>query len=345
MSVTTHERPGVYSSYDASSVVSGSRGGKAVGIAAKSMGGTVGNIYHITRQEEAETAFGGADHLTELIRVLLLNGAGAVCAAPVGGESDYGAAFAKLQAESDLAVIVCDSVALSVQQALRESVKAAAQARHERIAVVGGGTGETVAQLVTRGEAINSERVVLVTPERADEKQGVNAAAVAGAIAAERDPAVPLGGAELRGVNGPAVQYGDGELDLLIRGGVTPLERVGGIASVVRGVTTRTKSGAAADKTWRELSTILIVDEVIPAIRDALRAKFQRAKNTAQSRGAVRAQVVLELENRVSREIIDGYENVTVSADAGDPTVCIVEFSFAVVHGMNQIWMTAHIKV
>ncbi len=54
----------------------------------------------------------------------------------------------------------------------------------------------------------------------------------------------------------------------------------------------------AADTTWRELTTIRIVDDVIPTMRAALRAKFHRAKNTEQSRGAIRSQVVLELENR-----------------------------------------------
>ena len=115
--------------------------------------------------------------------------------------------------------------------------------------------------------------------------------------------------------------------------------------SVVRGITTRTKTGEAADTTWRELSTILIVDDVIPSIREALRAKFRRAKNTEQSRGAIRSQVVLELENKLSREIITGYENVTVSADEENPTVCLVEFSFTVAHGLNQIWLTASITI
>ena len=36
MSTTKHERPGVYSSYDASTVVSGGGSGKTVGIAALS---------------------------------------------------------------------------------------------------------------------------------------------------------------------------------------------------------------------------------------------------------------------------------------------------------------------
>ena len=105
-----------------------------------------------------------------------------------------------------------------------------------------------------------------------------------------------------------------------------------------------TKRGAA-DTAWRELTTILVVDEVIPGIRRALRARFSRAKNTAQSRGAVRSLAVMELEKRVSREIIDSYEDVTVTALDSDPTVCVVEFAFTVAHGLNQIWLSAHITV
>ena len=130
-----------------------------------------------------------------------------------------------------------------------------------------------------------------------------------------------------------------------MRGGVTPLERVSGIVSVVRAVTTRTKSGEVPDATWRELTTIRIVDDVIPTIRDALRAKFRRTKNTEQTRGAIRSQVILELENKLSREIITGDENVTVQADTENPTVCLVDFSFTVAHGLNQIWLSAHITV
>lgn len=66
---------------------------------------------------------------------------------------------------------------------------------------------------------------------------------------------------------------------------MTPLETLAGACYVVRGVTTRTKTGGVVDNTWRELTTILVVDEVIPGIRNALRAKFNRAKNTVQSRG------------------------------------------------------------
>ena len=43
------------------------------------------------------------------------------------------------------------------------------------------------------------------------------AAAVAGVIASGRDPAVPLNGAEVKGLGGLQADYSDGDIDLLVR--------------------------------------------------------------------------------------------------------------------------------
>ncbi|MDY4182604.1 MAG: phage tail sheath subtilisin-like domain-containing protein [Pseudoflavonifractor sp.] len=343
-SLTKHERPGVYSAYEASALVQSRDGGAAVGIAARCGGGTADTLYRLSRYEEAAAAFGAEENMTALIRLLFRNGAAEVYAVPVAAEGGYDAALALLAATEGIGVVTCDSTELTVQEKLRESVKEASAARRERIAVVSAGD-QTVAQLAQRAESLNSERMVLVGPAAAEGTGAELAAAVAGAIAGESDPAIPLGGAELSGIGGLSARYGDSEIDTLVRAGVTPVEEMGGIVSVVRGVTTRTKTGEAADVTWRELTTIRIVDDVIPAVRSALRTKFRRAKNTEQSRGAIRSQVVLELENKMSREIITGYDGVRVSADSENPTVCVVEFSFTVAHGLNQIWLSAHITV
>ena len=347
--VTTHERPGVYSVYDISSVISAGGSGKAVALIATGTGdGTRGSWWYTGTQAAQEQ--GDQAEITQLARLLLRNGAAGVFAVPVESEGQYTAALATVENQENVGVVVCESTDASVQQALRDSVEAASAARMERIAVVAGGAGESVEELTARAGQLNSERVVLVAPAAVDQEgtplTGARAAAaVAGAIAGETDPALPLGGAVLQGLYGLEGSYADEELDALIQGGVTPLESVGGEVSVVRAVTTRTKTGEAADASWRELTTILVVDEVIPGIRRALRSRFQRAKNTAQSRGAIRSQVILELENRVDREIITGYEDVTVTALEEDPTVCLVEFSFTVAHGLNQIWLSAHITL
>ena len=353
MNLTTHERPGVYSSYDASTLVRGSGGHKTVGLAAINSVATAGVPVTVTSYEAAVAAFGsqeGEQDMAELIRIALLNGAAAVVAVPVEDADGYEDAFETLAATENISVMLCDSTQVTVQQALRDSVLAASAARRERIAGVGGDAGESVTALVTRAKQLNCERMVLVAPSSVDGEDTAldglsTAAAVAGAIAAQSDPAVPLGGAELLGLKGLSQQYSDNDIDLLVQGGVTPVESVSGQVSVVRGVTTRTSDGDTADITWRELSTILIVDDVIPTLRSSLRSKFRRAKNTAQSRGAIRTQVVLELENKMSREIITGYDQITVSAHPEDPTVCVVEFTFTVAHGLNQIWLTAHIVI
>ena len=351
MSEMRHERPGVYSVYDASSVTSAGRAAKRIGVAALAVKGTANTAVTLTGYSAGVEVFGedGADTpgMSTLLKLLFANGASTVYAVRLdagGGLEAYQAAFAAL-ANCDVQVVVCDSSELTIQKALKTAVETASAARGERIGVIGG-SGDTAAQLVTRAEAINSERMVLVGPDMKDESgkalSGVfAAAAVAGAIACGADPAVPLNGAELYGIS----VYSDNDIDLLVQGGVTPLEDVGGVVSPVRGITTRTKTGSAADSTWRELTTVLIADNVIPAVRSALRSKFARAKNTAQGRGAIRAQTIVELEKKKDAQIIESYGEVAVTAAADDPTVCLVEFSFAVAHGLNQIRLTVHLTV
>ena len=350
MSVTTHQRPGVYSSYDASSLVSGSAAGRLVGLAAVNTAAQAGQVYLVTDYGKAVNLFGGEGEMANLIALALRNGAGGVAAVACADESGYEAAFAALGQREDIAVMICDSTDVAVQQKLREQVLACCASRKERIAVVAGGAGEGVEALTARAAALNSERMVLVAPGAVDaggeSLSGTRvAAAVAGAIAGESDPAVPLGGAQLLGLYGVAESYSDKDLDLLILGGVTPVESVSGTVSVVRGVTTRTTTDGEPDATWRDLCSILVIDKVIPAIRASLRAKFRRAKNTPRGRGAIRAQVVLELENFLAREIITAYDGVTVTADESDPTRALVDFNFTVAHGLNQIWLSAHITV
>ena len=341
--IVKHERPGVYSSYEASSLTAASAQGGAVAVIARTEGGEAGTVYRWTSYSQAVGDVGECA-LSGMAQAAIRNGAGQVYGVAAG--EDYGAAFTAAAALEDVAAAVCDSTELTVQQALKEMVETCSAARRERVAVVGGKAGESVEELTQRAKALNCERMVLVAPGGADGSGGtLCAAAVAGAIAGNTDPALPLGGAQLYGLPGLESSYDDGEIDLLVRGGVTPLESLAGECYVVRAVTTRTSTGGAADATWRELSTVLVVDEVIPGIRNALRAKFSRAKNTAQTRGAIRAQTVLELEKRVNREIIDSYEDVTVTASEDDPTVCLVEFAFTVAHGLNQIWLSAHITV
>ena len=344
-----HERPGVYSSYETSSLTAASMGGGKVAVVADAGNLENGRDFYQWTSYSKAAADVGECALSRLTQLAIRNGAGTVYGIPVKKE-DYETAFKVTAAIEDVSVVVCDSDNVEVQQDLREMVKTCSAARNERIAVVGGKAGEKAEELVARARELNHERVVLVAPGGVDAGGkavggAMCAAAVAGAIAGNTDPALPLGGAQLYGLTGLEESYDDGDINLLVQGGVTPLETLAGACYVVRGMTTKTRTGNVDDATWRELTTILVVDEVIPGLRNALRAKFSRVKNTEQTRGAIRSQTVMELEKRVSREIIDSYEDVTVSALEDDPTVCLVEFAFTVAHGLNQVWLSAHITV
>lgn len=328
-------------------MVSGTAVGAVVGLVAFCENLEKKEIRTFYHYDEAVEALGTEAPALRLVELALLNGASAVCLSPLVEEGGYAAALRLLNEQEGVYVVLCDSADAAVHAQLKTAVEAAADLRRERLAVVGGAADEDSTALIARAAGLNAARVVLVAPGAAEEDLPgpALAAAVAGLIAGETDPAVPLGGAVLRGISDLGARYPEETVDALVRGGVTVVERLAGEISVVRGVSSRTKSGDAPDQTWRELGTIRIVDNVIPGIRNALRARFTRSKNSEQVRNAIRSQVILELENKLRREIIAGYGEVRVSALPEQPTVCLVEFSFRVTHGLNQIWLSAKITV
>ena len=56
MSITTHQRPGVYSDYDVSALIHGSGRGSVVGLAAINAQVESGQVWTITGQEQAAAA-------------------------------------------------------------------------------------------------------------------------------------------------------------------------------------------------------------------------------------------------------------------------------------------------
>ena len=132
MSEMKHERPGVYSVYDASAVVTAGRGNKTVGVAAKAVRGTVGEADTITGYTAGVAAFGEdtTPGMSTILRLLFSNGAATVVAVRVAEEgalTDYEAAFEVL-GRQDAQILVCDSADLTVQQALRTAVETASSA-------------------------------------------------------------------------------------------------------------------------------------------------------------------------------------------------------------------------
>lgn len=340
--MSTNERPGVYTSYEVSGSVYGGISGSAVGLAANADEGEAGTVVTLTGYTQAQEAFGGGN-LVKLAEILFRNGAPVVYAVKVA-DSDYTSAYTALMEIGDIKFMVCDSREGSAHAKLKNAIDGGDERGKYRIGIVEY-QQDLASDLAGRAAILNSERIMVVSHYEADGIPGSVAAAVCGAAASGDDPALPLNGAELKGLGDIGANFSDADITLLITGGVTPIETVSGTKTIVRGVSSRTTTGGVADATWREINTVMILDEVIPAIRDGLKLKFSRAKNTAQTRGAIRTQVLVALEEYLSREIIDSYGEINVSQSADDPTVCIVSFDFTVAHGLNKIELRAHITV
>ena len=339
--LTNHERPGIYSGYEMASVLQSGSGGKAVAIATLVSGADAGLAGEVVTLHKAE-GFSSESVMGQMVALALANGAYCVYAYGVKDAGGYAAAYEALLGCDNVGVLVSDASGESGLQLVREAVVAASNDRRECVGVCG--VCGAVSEQIALAQVVNSERMVLVGTTAAA-GEGLFAAAVGGAVAALGDVSVPLGGAELNGALPECGVFSDNEIDALVRGGVTAVESRRGVVEVVRAVTSRSKSGNGSDSTWRELTTVLIVDNVVSGLRESLKARFHRARNTEQMRGAIRSQVILELENKKSREMIAGYQAVSVQAMEENPTVCLVTFAFSVSHGLNQIWISAHISV
>lgn len=185
----TNERPGVYSSIEVTSTLSGSSAGKVVGLAAAAASGIKGECVKISSYGEAVSRFGSDCSITKLIEISFSNGASAVqaVAAEVTATpdiDDYRQAFDALMVKEDVSIMLCDSHDGAVHAAMMSAISGAVESCKYRIGIVE--TGGTVTEVSSCAAALNCERMVMAYPAESgtNATPGAVAAAVAGAVAA-----------------------------------------------------------------------------------------------------------------------------------------------------------------
>lgn len=345
MSFVNHERPGVYAEYDVTHIGSGMGGSKVVGLIGVSplqQGAyTFTDANSVLRRRDSS-------QLGKLLRIAYANGARKVIAYAIEADNInmYRPAIQQLLEEDKVDYLVLGSALEDVQLYAKQTIL---ERKAECICFVGMADASMQAVL-NRAAKLNFERMVLVgqdvvLQDETDLAGGCYAAAaLAAQLVQQSDPAAPFYGVCLEGISDTNWYLDDDAIDTLVHGGVTVLEAAGGKVNVLRSITTKTKNADGdADTALRELNTMLIIDEMIPHLRSVLRQNFLRSKNNAATRAAIFHRMVLELEEYERREIIDSYQNLRVTAS--DATICVVEFGFAVTHGIGRIYLTAHITV
>lgn len=347
MPVINNQRPGVYSRYDVSSAYAAPRSAAYAAVVARASGGERGVLHSFTSLSALAEAFppdtGGAA-LRGCVQILLQSGVSKVYAVAVGPEG-YAAALVKTEQLENVGAVVCDAVEAADLAAVKLSAQVSAEALRERVAFCGA-AADGAAQAA---ETLNCERVVLCCPAVKQVGGGsahaaYGAAALAGKVLAQGDAAYSFSGEALATVEQPET-LGESEIQALLAAGVSVLEQSGGAVECVRALTTRTKTGGETDYALRGLNAILCIDDVMRAVRAALKAVLRGGRASGRSLEAIRSQAAVVLADKKSDGVIERYEAPLARIHAEDPTVCVVELAFHVAHVVSQIHVSAHIQV
>ncbi len=349
MTTIAKQRPGIYSDYQTSGVLYSKKMEQSIAIIAQSKA-EPNTVYSLQKLVDAKTVFGEESTMYALYKAVLENGAGSIVAVSVGEDtsSAYEAAF-RLIAETDgIGVVICDRTDLAIQQLLAQSVVAASQNKRERIGILAADRNES--DVATWANKFNSERILLVAQNPID-SQGeelsgcILSAAMAAIISQYTDPSQSFNGACFENISKLSKDLSEDEVDEYITNGIIPFEVVAGRVEVIRAVTSRTTTDGLMDKTFKELNTILIIDEIIKAVRETLRENISTAKNNTTTRSAISSQVTVKLQEFLEANVIESYAVPNVYKSSDDATVCIVELDFTIAQGINQIHITANINV
>ena len=216
----------------------------------------------------------------------------------VPAAEDYAAAIQKLCEIKKNGVILCDSSEQSVLQVLKDKTQEASQNQRERVAVaaVPKSNAKSVAQ------SLNSERMVLCCQESGssfagEEKSVLFSAAAVAAMLAVSQPDDRFYSRKMEGLVSTE-QLEESEIETLLQSGVTVLEEVESEVVCIRCVTTRTQTGGEEDRTFVSINTVLMIDDIIRAVRVQLSALLKDSR-IGFSEDSIASQVAVILDEKV----------------------------------------------
>lgn len=338
------KRPGVYPNYDNSGIIYGND--SAVGIVAKSYAQT-GKVYEISSIEDILSEFGNQGIMYDMCRLALINGTSKIFAVSVGEDDnpDYETAFSLLSNNSYVKVVVCDSNDLSVHTLLKNSVLSSSNNEFERIGIVSCSNSDTPSEWAGN---FDSERIVLIAQNSIDDEGNVQnssllSAALAGVICSEINPAAPISGKPIRGIYALSTNISEDDINSFINVGITPIEVYDYSASIICAVTSK-KYDSGDDKVFSSLNSIIIFDDVISSVRKLLRKQFIGTLNNSKNCVSISTQVTIELEKKLLMGIIGAYEPPVVTISSSDNSTCLVDLSFSMSRGLNQIFVPVIIR-
>lgn len=276
---------------------------------------------------------------------------------PTPTSNDWTNAFVSLQNTPAYFIVPMSSNPIHHATALAHSVAMSLPTgRNERIAIVGGAAGESVAAVKDRAAALNDKRAVVCWPGIKDyDETGTLvtlppyylAAQIAGTLAAQGDPAEPLTNKAI-GLYGLEASVSNAVVEDLVSNGVLTVRQEAGRGFiVVQSLTTWTGDLRFSR---REISTIRAADEVMKSVRNVV-SPFVGRKSTPNLVGIIEGGVTAALQAASSRGLIvadptnptlyPAYSNISVRV-IGD--AYYIDFNCSPAKPANYMLITAYVS-
>lgn len=260
------------------------------------------------------------------------------------GNPDIAPALAAIQGAADniLTMPYTDTANLTK---LRDHLDYVGNGLEQRGAVGMVGTVGTYGEAVTLAAGINHGRVSVGWLYGSASLPWEIAAAYSAVKAFEEDPARPLNGLELKGIDAPPVsmRIGRTEREGALHNGVTPIKvGPGERVQIVRAVSTYTLNPQGVlDPAWLDLATICTLDYVRFALRQRLALRFPREKATAAVQKKIRSEVIDVLRRLEELEIVENVEanlpGIIVEPDSQEAGRVNIRIPCDVVNGLHVI--------
>lgn len=195
---------------------------------------------------------------------------------------------------------------------LRDHLDAVSHPLEQRGAIAASAFIGSVATGSALTAALNAGRITMAWLKNAPNEVHKIAAAYAGVIASEEDPARPLNTLWLKGILSNAItdRAGRMEQEVALAHGLSPLEvGAGDKVQIVRAISTYTKNAAGTDDiSLLDITTIRTLDYVRKACIDRISLRFPRDKKTKRVAAAVRGELLDVLYKCEELEIVEEVE-------------------------------------
>ncbi|MBS9777195.1 MAG: phage tail sheath subtilisin-like domain-containing protein [Gammaproteobacteria bacterium] len=196
----------------------------------------------------------------------------------------------------------------------------------------------------TLTEQLNNGRLVVAWLKGALQTNGFLAVSVAAQLAFEEDPARPLNGLVLKGIDAPAINDRPtfAEFNSAMYNGLAPLEVVNNKVAIMRAITTYTKNSTGTDDpSLLDVTTIRTLDYARMAINQRINLRFPREKLSDKTPRRVRSEildVLLKMEElEIVEQVQQNAKKLIVERDLQDVNRLNTAIPCDVVNGLHVV--------